>query len=82
MKQTQIFWEGFLQGFRNFGYKITSIVNFVLLFFVYFIGVGITWLFAKIFGKRFLDIKRGEKDSYWIKEKIGKRKIEDYYRSF
>ncbi len=82
MKQTQIFLEGFLQGFRNFGHKITSIVNFILLFFAYFIGVGVTWLFAKILGKRFLDIKKERRDSYWIKDKIGKRKIEDYYRSF
>ncbi len=82
MEQVRILFKGFLHGFKSFGHIITSIVNFVLLFFVYFIGVGVTWLFAKIAGKKFLDIKKGSKESYWIKEKVGKRKIEDYYRSF
>ena len=83
MQAVRIFISGFVAGFKDFGQGITKVVNFVLLFFVYFIGVGITWLFAKMAGKHFLAVKKEqEKKSYWIEEKVGKRKEEEYYRSF
>ena len=75
--------SGFIEGFKSFGHAITNIVNFVMLALVYFIGVGLTWLFAKIFGKQFLSVKKEtRKKSYWVDEKVVKKKMQEYYRSF
>ena len=79
----KLFLIGFKEGFRSFGHVVVNIVNFVLLFFVYFIGVGITALVAKVFGKHFLDLKmnKGAK-SYWMDLNLGKKPQEEYYRQF
>ncbi len=73
---------GFTEGFKEFGDIITNIINFFLLSIVYFIGVGFTSLFAKIFNKSFLDIKKIKKDSYWKDLNLKKKPIEDYYKQF
>jgi len=69
------------EGQKMFGDDIASIVNFFLLTFVYFLGVGITSIVAKISGKHFLELKR-DKNSYWSELNLGKRKKEEYYRQF
>jgi hypothetical protein len=56
------------------------VVNFVLLFFVYFLGVGLTSVIGKIFRKRFLDMNY-EKVSWTKREKI-KDNIRDYEHTF
>lgn len=43
--------------------KLTLFVNFILLTIVYFFGIGLTFLLAKIFNKNFLSIKNGKKQS-------------------
>lgn len=61
---------------------ITTVINSVLLFVVYFVGVGLTSLFAKIVNKRFLRLKPSSKvKSYWSDFKASKNK-ESYYRQF
>lgn len=75
------FFNGFGNGFKDFGNKITIVVNLFLMFFVYIIGVGATSLFSKLIGKHFLDLKPN-KSSYWVKRKPIQNKIEDYYRQF
>lgn len=75
-----IFFRGFKQGFGNFSHLITDIVNFILLSVVYFIGVGIVSLVAKLAGKHFLDLKSNS--SSWIERKLKKRPIREYYRMF
>tara|TARA_Y100000310_G_scaffold324016_1_gene385279 strand:- start:2833 stop:3072 length:240 start_codon:yes stop_codon:yes gene_type:complete len=76
------FFTGFKTGFSKFGHHIASIVNFILLFFVYFIGVGLTSLVAKIFRKHFLDLGKKQVNSMWIKKKITKQPYDDYLRRF
>ncbi|MBS3140787.1 hypothetical protein J4405_01420 [Candidatus Woesearchaeota archaeon] len=61
---------------------IINIVNFILLLPVYFIGVGITSIIAKLFKKGFLNLKKENKKSYWTNNEVKKGEIEDYYRQF
>jgi len=76
------FFEGIKRGQKKFGEDISAIVNLLLLSFVYFVGVGFTFLFAKIFSKHFLDLKFANKNSYWRELGLGKRKMEEHYRQF
>lgn len=75
-----VFFRGFRQGFRNFSHVITDIVNFVFLFLVYFIGVGVVSIISKLLGKHFMDLKNN--GSSWVERKLKKRPIEEYYRLF
>lgn len=74
------FFRSFKKGMENFSKNISTLVNFVLLSFVYVIGVGVTKIFAKIKKKHFLDMSK--KDSYWNELNLGKRPKEEYYRQF
>ena len=51
------FLNGLKEGNRMFGEDIASVINFILLTFVYLFGVGITSMIAKLSGKNFLEIK-------------------------
>jgi len=68
-------------GNKMFGEDIASIVNFILLTFVYFLGVGLTSIIAKISGKHFLEFEKKEK-SYWSELNLDKMKKKEYYRQF
>ena len=81
MKNENLFVKGFLTGFKNFGYKITRLVNFVLLLLVYFIGVGSTSLVSKLSKKKFLDLKQ-KGETYWKERDLGKQTLDKYYRQF
>lgn len=82
MRKLKQFFEAFKKGMGNFGHIITLIINTTLLTFVYLIGVGLTFIFAKIFRKHFLEIKLSKKDSYWSDLNLKKKPIEEYYRQF
>jgi|WetSurMetagenome_2_1015567.scaffolds.fasta_scaffold49246_3 hypothetical protein len=68
------------QGIRKFTDDLTFIISFFLLTATYFIGVFITFLAARISGKRFLDNK--EKESYWRDLNLKEKPIEEYYKQF
>ncbi|MBC8495463.1 hypothetical protein H8D36_04885 [archaeon] len=77
------FFKGFKEGMTCFGDLIAIIVNTVLLFIAYFIGVGITSIVAKIVGKNFLEMKTSAKvKTYWSDLNIKKRSLEECYRQF
>ena len=61
---------------------ISSIINFVLLSIVYFIGIGIVSISAKLFRKHFLELKKQNKQSNWHEHKVTKQPLENYYRTF
>jgi hypothetical protein len=83
MNEIKNFSKGFAQGFKDFGNNISIIVNSVLLLIVYILGVGITSLIAKIFGKHFLEMKLSKKEkTYWSDLNLKKKPIEEYYRQF
>ena len=46
--------KGMRLGMKEFGGDITILINSVLLGVVYMLGVGITSIIAKAFGKKFL----------------------------
>ncbi len=81
MKKENLFVKGFKEGFKDFGHNVTNVVNFILLLPVYFIGIGITSLGAKILGKKFLELKQRGR-TYWKKRNLGKQKLSTYYRQF
>jgi hypothetical protein len=77
------FFKGFKKGMHTFGQNIAIIINSTLLLIVYVIGVGFTSIFAKIFRKRFLEIKISQKrNTYWLELDLKKKPIETYYRQF
>ncbi len=83
MNALREFLDGFVQGFKNFGKAFSNTINYVLLSFVYFFGVGLTSLFAKLLGKHFLELKPdSERKSYWVDRKIAKQSLEDHKRQF
>ncbi len=76
------FFSGFRDGMKDFGDNIATIVNSALLLAVYLIGVGLTSIIARIFGKRFLDLRKESRKSYWRDLNLKKKDIEEYYRQF
>lgn len=75
------FVQGFKKGTETFGHSIITLVNCILLLFVYIFGVGLTSIVAKIVGKKFLEPEIKGK-SYWSDLKLKKKKIDEYYRQF
>jgi len=81
MRKLKHFFNGFQKGVESFGDNISTVINFILLSIVYLIGVGLTSITAKIFGKHFLDMKK-KKNSYWVDLNLKKKSIDKYYRQF
>lgn len=48
------FLKGFRKGINDFGLAIQSLVNVILLFFVYFFGVGLSFFLSKILGGKLI----------------------------
>jgi len=83
MSYTKNFFSGVKEGMEMFGKNISIIINSVLLSLVYFIGVGITSISAKLFNKKFLEMKiEANKESYWSYLNLTKKPINEYYRQF
>ena len=81
MAKIKKIFEELMEGSKMFGELISAIINLLLLSFVYFIGVGLTSIFAKIWGKKFIDDKTA-KDSYWEKLNLATQPFKEYYRQF
>jgi hypothetical protein len=83
MKKINEFLKGLKEGQKLFGETIAIIINSLLLTIVYFVGVGLTSIIAKLFRKSFLDLKL-EKNSktYWSELNLSKKPLEEYYRQF
>src|SRR3989344_2918389 len=83
VKMIKSFFIGFWEGQKLFGETIAIVINTVLLSVVYVIGVGLTSIAAKLFGKHFLDLKLDDKmKTYWIDLNLGGASVNDYYRQF
>jgi hypothetical protein len=66
-----------------FSSRLSLLVNSLLLFFVYIIGVGFSSLIAKITGKQFLTLHLDKKAAtYWEHLDLKKKPIKEYYRQF
>ncbi len=77
------FFKEFKQGQKSFGETIATLINSILLSLVYFIGVGGTSIIAKIFDKRFLDLKIDrDSQTYWEELNLDKEELEESYKQF
>ena len=76
------FFKHFKIGFQKFSHLLADLVNIILLAIVYYVGVGLTSIIAKIFKKSFLDLKDKKVDSYWVDCQSTSKDIDDYYRQF
>ena len=83
MRMLRQFFFGFREGLKSFGENVSVIVNSFLLSMVYIFGAGITAVFARLVGKRFLDmdVSKG-RDTYWADVRGGEKKLKNYYRQF
>lgn len=81
MEALKSFFIGFWNGFKSFGYTVSTVVNFVLLFIVYFTAVGITSIIAKMFKKHFLSLENNNPTN-WTNRKQTEQQIENYKRMF
>lgn len=75
------FTRGFRDGFKRYGENSVVLVNAIILIIVYFTSVAATALAARIMGKKFLDLKPDDSDTYWRPIEHSS-KMEDYYRQF
>ena len=75
------FYKGFRKGMDDFGHDIARLINTTLMAITYIIGVGITAIFAKVAGKRFLKLESKEK-TYWEDLDLEKKPMDEYYRQF
>lgn len=75
------FLSGLKEGQKIFGKNIATIINSILLSIVYFVGIGLTSIFAKFFNKGLLDLELND-GSYWEDLNLGKEDITKYYRQF
>lgn len=81
MEKVKLFFKGFYDGFKSFGLIVSTVVNFILLMIVYFIGVGLTSIIGKASKKEFLRLKKGKK-TYWEKRESVKHSIEEFKKMF
>ena len=75
-------WEAIKKIFEPVSKIISSIVNFILLAIVYFIGIGPVAISMKLFGNHFLELKKQNKKTNWHEHKVTKQPLEKYYRTF
>ena len=75
------FMKGFKEGAKRFGVCISTVVNSVLLLIAYILGVGMSAISAKVFGKHFLE-KKISKQSYWSELNLKKKQRKEYLRQF
>ncbi len=77
------FGKGFMKGVKLFGDNIAAIINFVLLSITYIIGVGLTSIFTRLGGKKFIQTKISKKrKSYWSKLDLKDKSLKSYFRTF
>ena len=84
MKPLKTFIKGFQQGIKQFGEHMNTSIVSILLVGVYIIGVGFSSISAKLFGKKFLELKAKEskEKTYWSDLNLKKKKREEYHRQF
>jgi hypothetical protein len=83
MKKAAQFLKGFKKGFLDFGYNIILLVNSVFLLFIYFVGVGLTSIIAKLSRKKFLNaVVDKKRKTYWTEPDLKNKLIDDFYRQF
>ncbi|QQG39505.1 MAG: hypothetical protein HYS81_03930 [Candidatus Aenigmatarchaeota archaeon] len=76
------FATGFKSGFQGFGHFVSDVVNFVLLTFVWLIGIGPASVLGKFTGKKFLDMELVMRESYWVAYVVKTEPLESYEKQY
>lgn len=77
------FFQGFKEGQKLFGEAVFGIFNFLMLTLVYFFGVGLTSIMAKLSKKKFLEENiTPQNQTYWEDLNLNKHPLQEYYRQF
>ena len=79
------FFQGFKKGQKEAAETLAIIPNTLLLSLVYFLGVGLTSIIAKLSGKSFLSKKIDPTvNTYWEKSNISQsnKDLEELYKQF
>ncbi|MCX6709904.1 MAG: hypothetical protein NTV63_03040 [Candidatus Woesearchaeota archaeon] len=76
------FFRGFIKGFKRVGENAAVFINSIILSVVYFLGIGLTAIFAKAFRKHFIKVKKPNSATYWEEREKVSGKIEDYFDQF
>lgn len=77
------YFSPFTEGMHFFGDRVSAIVNSLLLGVVYFIGIGIPSILARIKGKNFLEVELDRQAaSYWRPIHEGNEPLKRYLRQF
>lgn len=75
--------KGIKEGIEEFGKSISLIINTLLLTIVYFLGIGLTSVFARIFNKKFMDLKIDKNTrTYWEDLNLTKKEKGEYFKQF
>ncbi|MBW2968467.1 hypothetical protein KY362_08355 [Candidatus Woesearchaeota archaeon] len=82
MRTGNRFFRGFKKGVKGFGQNVSIIVNSVLLFIVYLLGIGLPAVVGRLKGMRFLETELSKKNTYWSDLNLKKKRIGEYYRQF
>jgi len=61
--------NGMEQGSRDFAEKFSHAIGAIALSITYVLGVGTVFVLSRLFGKRFMEIRQKEKESYWVEKK-------------
>lgn len=75
------FFSSFTAGAKKFGQGITTAINTVLLLFVYILGVGSTFVLAKLLRKHFLSLKPVNTSTYYLPKEQSSSK-DQFYRQY
>ena len=76
------FWNITKKSFETVSKIISSVINFILLSIVYFVGVGSVSLIAKLFGNHFLELKSDNRTSTWKDRHVDNETLESSKRTF
>ncbi len=83
MNELKIIGKEFHKGQKKFGDDIARVVNGALLTFVYFLGVGASWIFTRFSKKEILSLEIEPKaETYWKDLNLTTKPIKEYYRQF
>ncbi|MBI5393526.1 hypothetical protein HZA96_06680 [Candidatus Woesearchaeota archaeon] len=76
-------WQAIKKGFLAFSHFMQKVVNTILLTIVYFVGVGLTSLISKLFGKHYMELKLDKDAKSYYKECMSTKKVkEEFYRMY
>ena len=83
MEKLKLLFKGFIEGFHEFGFTVSTILNFVLLSIVFIFGIGLVSIYTKLTNKKVLPLKAEiQENSYWTNKKNRNATIEDSLKPF